>query len=141
MGRALRYAVLGLSHSAVHQGQAEANGACDLDVFARQATELCRWIRSAGDAPNTARAIAATEAKIRARDSAALRRNALDYQRLEDLQARQAARRANALRQRWFVLGRVIDAAMGADPRLEAHVLSLLRRAALRKDERSAVGL
>lgn len=146
MGRAqtLRYAVLGLSHSAEHTHSADEIDAPNTEAFTRHATELCAWKRTAAEdrlLNRAVRAVEETAARMRAREAATERRNALDCQRLEDLQARLAARRANALRQRWFVLGRVIDAAMIADPILAARVLALLRSAKLRKDERSAVGL
>jgi hypothetical protein len=87
------------------------------------------------------RSIEKTAARIAARDAAAARRNALDWQRLEDLQARYDQRQALALKRRWFVLGRLIDEAMANDEKFRAAVLAMLRTAATRRDDRDALGL
>lgn len=87
------------------------------------------------------RSMEKTAARIAARDAAAARRNALDWQRLEDLQARYDQRQALALKRRWFVLGRLIDETMANNEKFRAAVLAVLRTAATRREDRDALGL
>jgi hypothetical protein len=64
-------------------------------------------------------------AKVERRSARTLERNALDLQRLADLQDRMGARDAQAERRRWFVLGRLLARA-AADEKEWGRVLDLL---------------
>lgn len=102
--------------------------------------ELAREMQSAQRARGE-RSMKRTAERIAARDAATARRNALDWQRIEDLRARQEQRQALALKRRWLVLGRLIDDIMGKDENFRAAALAALRAAATRRDDRDALGL
>jgi hypothetical protein len=101
---------------------------------------LAREMQSAQRARGE-RTLVRTAERIAAREAAAARRNALDWQRIEDLRARQEQRQALALKRRWLVLGRLIDDAMNGDANFRAAVLAVLRTAATRRDDRAVLGL
>lgn len=107
---------------------------------AEAVSEKAREMQSAQQARGE-RSMMRTAERIAARDAATARRNALDWQRIEDLRARQEQRQALALKRRWLVLGRLIDDAMTGDANFRAAVLAMLRTAATRRDDRAALGL
>jgi hypothetical protein len=115
-----------------------ATDAASLDEFEQQILDVCDAARRSRRRDG-ARTLARTARRIEAREDALARRTALDLQRLQDLEERYVQRRALALRQRWFVLGRVLDAAMEKDALLRSTVEALLRTADLRKEERACL--
>lgn len=134
-----RYAVLGAHRSGPSEGWSSGDAdAASLDAFERQLADLCEMARRTRRRDG-ARTLARTARRIEAREDALARRTALDLQRLQDLEERYVQRRALALRQRWFVIGRVLDAAMEKDPQLRRTVEALLRSANLRKEERACL--
>lgn len=149
MGRsarqALRYALLGTLRSDRAELWTAGAGETVSDAdFERQISEVCglaREVQATNRRRDGARTIETTKQRIATRERHLSRRTALDLQRLNDLEDRQAQRRARALQQKWFVIGRVIESAMQSDPHLRAAVLRLLRGADLRKDERLCLGL
>ena len=149
MGRsarqALRYALLGTLRSDRPELWTVGAGETVSDAdFERQLAEVCglaREVQATNRRRDGGRAIEATKQRIATRDRHLSHRTALDLQRLHDLEDRQTQRRARALQQKWFVIGRVIETAMQSDPHLRTAVLRLLRAAELRKDERLCLGL
>jgi hypothetical protein len=139
-----RYAMLAASRPDHDDGwppeaaRTEVVDALELSAGAERARASIETSETARDGRRT---MAKTAARIAARDAAAAQRNALDWQRLEDLQARYDQRQALALKRRWFVLGRLIDEAMANDEQFRAAVLAMLRTAATRRDDRDALGL
>lgn len=138
-----RYALLATlnsrrSHIWTHDGvqSVDAN-------LARQIASVCGMATGCNGVKRRdgARSIIRAAERIAARDARRAERTAMDLQRLDDLQQRYAQRQANALRQKWFVIGRVIDAAMEEDATLRAAVMRLLSTAKLRRDERQCVNL
>ena len=112
----------------------DAARACD--AVSEKAREMQSAQRARGE-----RALMRTAERIAAREAATARRNALDWQRIEDLRARQEQREALALKRRWLVLGRLMDDVMAKDPNFRAAALALLRTAATRRDDRDTLGL
>lgn len=138
-----RYALLAALNSRRHHIWTH-DGVQSVDAnLERQIVSVCGMATSSNGAKRRdgARAINATAQRIAARDARLAERTAMDLQRLEDLQRRYAQRRAIALRQKWFVIGRVIEAAMQEDATLRAAVMQLLSTAKLRRDERHCVNL
>jgi hypothetical protein len=141
--RALRYAVLGaLRSEPADVWTTDEIRAGKRANFERQIAVACEPPRNAGDEGlrrDGLRSMARTSQRIAARELEYERRTALDLQRLADLEDRRAQRRALALRQRWFVIGRIVEAAMVSDPVLRSAVERVLGMAKLRKDERDCL--
>lgn len=79
--------------------------------------------------------------RVIARETASARRTALDLQRLADLDERMRVRQAEAVRKRWFVLGRLLTRAAAADPRWADFVQLLITSVKLTAHEERALGL
>ncbi|MGE3837338.1 MAG: hypothetical protein AB7G40_05515 [Hyphomonadaceae bacterium] len=109
----------------------------------REIVSVCDMAKTSNGAARRdgARSMNATVQRIATRDARCAERTALDLQRLEGLRTRYQQRQAVALRQKWFVIGRIIDAAMQSDASLQAAVMDLLANAKLRRDERLCVNL
>lgn len=141
---ALRYSDLGSSSVRCAQWRAcdDEREARDSD-FESSIARLCEAARhhQSAEAPRGTRSAAQLTTRIEKRHAKALRQSAIDLLRLDDLEDRMAQRSALALRQRWFVLGRVLDTAMKADAALAQAMLAILERAELRRDERQLLGL
>lgn len=138
-----RYALLATlnsrrSHIWTHDGVQSVDANLE-----RQIASVCEMATSSNGAKRRdgARSMIATAQRIAARDARRAERTAMDLQRLEDLQQRYSQRRALALRRKWFVIGRVIEAAMQEDATLRAAVMQLLSTAKLRRDERHCVNI
>lgn len=138
-----RYALLATlnsrrSHIWTHDGVQSVDANLERQIFS-----VCEMANGNSGARRRdgARAIKTTVHRIAARDARLAERTAMDLQRLDDLQQRYSQRQATALRQKWFVIGRVIEAAMQEDATLRAAVMQLLSVAKLRRDERVCVNL
>ncbi len=111
-----------------------ASAATDDAAFELQIEALCEAARVTAthrEPPRGARSIAKVSERIERRESAFERRHALDLQRLLDLEERAAQRRVQRARRRWFIIGRVVDRAMDADPVVQRTMIELLRQAGL----------
>lgn len=147
MGRsemgALRYALLSTSHAGRQVLWSSDVSLVGADArFKRQVGEACERAREASrdnGRRDGRRTIDNTVTRIARRDAQVAARTALDLQRLDDLCERYRGRQALALRQRWFVIGRVLDAAARDNPRVRALLADVLRGANLRRDERACL--
>lgn len=139
---ALHYATLSAMDGAVLPDVAAPDAAC---AFTVQLLSLKRPLPDGGAARMTApRANKQAQRileKIAVREAEWARRSALDLQRLEDLEEREKRRRALALKQEWFVIGRVVAEAMRTDAFWRARILPLLEQAPLSRREKALLGM
>lgn len=139
---ALHYATLSARDGAALPDVAAPNAAC---AFAVQLLSLKRPVPDGGAAhATTQRADRQAQRileKIASREAEWARRSALDLQRLEDLEEREKRRRALALKQEWFVIGRVVAEAMRNDAFWRSRIMPLLEQAPLSRREKALLGM
>ena len=129
-------------HGAAWAGQEPT--ALALTAFDTQVADLMRAVsevKSAKRNPPPAKNAEKILKRLASREEDWARRTALDLQRLEDMEERRQQRRAHALRQEWFIIGRVVADAMARDPTFRARILPLLKAAPLTQLERTVLGL
>jgi hypothetical protein len=81
-----------------------------------------------------------TAAKLETRMRRRAERLALDQVRHQELMDNRELRQARALSRRWFVLGRALDAAMGASPEQAAALRAAVEAYVTRPDELALLG-
>lgn len=128
-------------HMAAWAGQEPS--AIAMTAFDTQVDALVRAVsdvKASRKAPKPDKSAAKIMKRLASREEEWARRTALDLQRLEDLEERRQQRRAHALRQEWFIIGRVVADAMARDPAWRSRILPLLKAAPLTQLERTVLG-